>query len=113
MTDRELDAMVAEKVMGWERRKNGRESWWKSDAVASSRCPVTDWRPTVNVSNDYWILEKVRDDGDPDFMELFVVHLQDAMIARCREPGLAWLACYQPGDYARAALRAVGCEVGT
>lgn len=125
MTDRELDAMVAEKVMGWkyhrchERGKGATvyhflppgeypPAWWhkptehpkppdnKKHRVFEFDLP----RYTTDPAADYAVLVKVRESWTPEQTGAFV----DALIALWHYPTPIQ---YRPGDYSRAALAAL------
>lgn len=59
MTDEQLAALVAERVMGW--KLSPAKAWWcrpDSDAIA-----VEDWRPATSWADAGRVLEKMREGG--------------------------------------------------
>ena len=83
---RELDAKVAEKVMGWMVN------------------PTHDqFKPSTDPAADYSVLVKVREAWGADATGKFV----DALVELWHFPTPLM---YRPGDYAKAALTALGVE---
>lgn len=44
----ELDALVAEKVMGWVHYDSGKDDWW-TDHAGNKIEPISDWEPSVDI----------------------------------------------------------------
>lgn len=114
MNDRILDARVARRIMGWkphivqERRSNTR-----ADA-ANPMIPDVPWY-TSDPAADYEVLKRVRATWSPALNVEFARQLEriwkDRFYAGMTLPLLSsWVCCYQPGDYSRAALRALDAE---
>jgi hypothetical protein len=107
MTDREIDAAVAVKVLGW--RNDG---LWLYDDYPNGNCEVLrllDFQPTTNPADDYRVLEHVRGEwaGDQKWamrQELSVMWVDRMPTDTPLDPALF---NYRPGDYARAALAAL------
>jgi len=61
----EINALIAEKVMGWVlRRKNGYQSWHEEDSVGSVRKTlVYKWRPSTSIADAWKVVEKMREIG--------------------------------------------------
>ena len=57
MTDEELDALVAEKVMGWHKHKSG-QSWF--DAQGQYHTRVYNWRPLENIDDAMMLTTRER-----------------------------------------------------
>lgn len=63
---RELDVLVAEKVMGWTKKVP--ESYTQADHWIIPDLPnlsTTDWHPSINMSDAWIVVERLR--GDYDF----------------------------------------------
>lgn len=104
---REMDAEVAEKVLGWHhdyRFSQTHAEYWRdssNEIVAGG-----DWSPTSDPAADYSVLQHVRSKWDVRALHRFRVALDEAWQQRARSNAhLIWrLDMYFPGDYARAAL---------
>ena len=129
--NRELDAEVAEKVMGWkkgdkwqtpvmdlrgdERRSLDhlrRRNWYRPDGAKSFFDAIPHY--TTDPSADYEVLKHVRDNWRGDLWTLFRQELASILIAREQaaedETESIITNCavlYKPGDYSRAALEAL------
>lgn len=64
LTDRELDAQIAEKVMGWRKKIGddpvfqGVELWSEDESIGSAR-PCVYWHPTESISDAMEVIEKM------------------------------------------------------
>ena len=82
---RELDALVAEKVMGWKSydRKDGVREWCKPgekiSIVGTVVCLDRDWDPSTSISDAWLVVEKL--DWDIT-LEYVVMHGWRAVIKR-------------------------------
>lgn len=107
--DNELNAAVAEKVFGWvkvviELPSQGAWGWNKS--LGGCREAVPNY--ATNPTDDYEVLVFVRDTWSRDRQEKMWDALESKWVAAAYDE---WPALgYQPGDYARAALAALGDE---
>ena len=127
---RELDALVAEKVM--EFVKNARGQWHQKHnppmATYHDMAMVPSY--TTDVSADYEVLKHVREKWPKNEMEIdrfdkFLSALAQMWDERCRsfECGLSYGSgyghgaklgrMYEPGDYSKAALNALGVNTTT
>jgi len=104
MNNREIDVLVAEKVFGWRDI-----NWYENERGRhpQSKNMLID-RYTTNASDDYKVLCKVRETWNNEQQADFGSALETIWQERN--------AChfgldYQPGDYSRAALAALGVEV--
>lgn len=61
---RELDSLVAEKVMGWTKRGDGygMHNWWGDDKCAYIQ-EVARFTPSENISAAWMVVEKMREAG--------------------------------------------------
>ncbi len=79
MTGRELDARVAEEVMGWDRRPtcHGYDAWWNEmgwnhpvareswSGPSAVHCAFTQWEPSRSYNDAWEVWEKlVSEDSD-------------------------------------------------
>lgn len=108
---REIDAKVAEKVMGWREIVPFDGPWGvPNDGHDSNlRAPVP--RYTTDASADCEVLKHVRETWEPTAIDKFEKALWVAWQIRLVVSNLAGFMAYQPGDYSRAALKALGEEV--
>lgn len=60
MTDRELDALVAEKVMGWHKGAELSSAWFDS---RHNFVHWKEWCPTVDIKAAWEVVEKMREEG--------------------------------------------------
>jgi len=114
MTDLELDAWAAEKVMGWERARyedDDKYAWW-CDAISGPWFPVTDddvdeppaWSPTRRADHDYLVLEKLRKERTGmEMVRMATVIWRLWKVRAEMDP----ILMYKPGDYTRAAYAAM------
>lgn len=112
----EIDALVAEKVFGWKRDPKNQGSW-----IPPGREPLAvgffTARPgayTTDPSADYEVLKHVREKWGRAKLKQFILCLDDVWNARIGANGDKdgmWAVMYEPGDYARAALKALGEEI--
>ena len=105
----ELNACVAEKVMGWHVHHRNTVHWTDSDKFEYRvRGIVGEWSPSTDPAADYEVLKVVREwrggkrraFGDA----LWAIWQTRWVNAAC--PSTAAIL-YQPGDYSRAAMKAV------
>ncbi len=101
---RELDAKVAELVMGWDFVSEGYGRAPIFQHVPDLRYPVPPY--TTNASDDYEVLKHVRETwSDPDMVLGFQDSLNELWDARWKGgPNLTIAYYYEPGDYSIAAL---------
>lgn len=138
MDNATIDRKIAELVMGWKWHRMGRRYTLASDGafhptfMRDHGIEVVDAPPTdidtdtvidatgvkkysTDPAADYEVLVKVRETWDRAQFMRFCAELADIAIGRS-----SWVSrgddevcgMYQPGDYAKAALRAVGVETG-
>lgn len=109
---REIDGYVAEEVFDWDRwRVWGLHQDDSLDdegevpvrSAASVRSEVPHY--SASVEADYTVLEHVREHWESGLVLVYRVQLYRIW----REHG-GGAFCYQPGDYSRAALAALGSE---
>lgn len=110
---RELDAKVAEKVMGWTPLHDAPSEAWRTQDNEVRTSEPTSFRrfsPSQSCDSDNEVLKHVRENWDARQMREFQVHL--ASIWASEDEHDPWLlgAKYRPGDYSRAALKALGEE---
>lgn len=87
MTNEQINALVAEKVMGW-------------------RCR------TISPADDYSVLCHVREKWDGGMCDAFGHALEDIWMSEKNDCSFLPTCCrYRPGDYSRAALAALGIKV--
>lgn len=64
MDNRQIDALVAEKVMGWGIHKRNTAFWVKSDRVdeveARPIAFIHEWQPSTDISQAWQVVEKLR-----------------------------------------------------
>lgn len=106
----ELDAAIATKVMGWKSMRIGNTLYWTSDNC--ERANALTWSPTTNPSDDYRVLEHVRETWTGKRLKCFAFELCMMREARVDSSGeLGGENCRDvysmTGDYARAALAAL------
>lgn len=116
--ERERVERVARDVMAW--RDNGFGRWldpagvhvaWTEDGYDDVADPVYAWNPFVSASDDYDVLQKVRETWGSGRLADF--HLQLEVTWRSR---WGWQADvpvpmrYEAGDYAEAALSVLGAR---
>ena len=114
MSERELDAEVARKVMGWEVHFRN-TAFWVDAADANKLCDrvlasVGDWRPSTDPAADYEVLKHVREQWDAEPQAEFKAALEDIWQPRSRSRGGLihfYILAYAVGDYSRAALAAL------
>jgi hypothetical protein len=118
---RELDALVAEKVMGWKRSQLNGDIYEKPNGayVIIDSDPLSPWEsysPTTDANEDYEVLKHVRENWSCDRQEFLMWECFEVWQGRNRFP--RWTLdeadhCaiyYEPGDYSKAALKALGIE---
>lgn len=107
-----IDREIAEKVMGWPRRSNDYAEWW---LTSSGGRFDEDWNPSTNIQHDYEVLKHVRENWDKDMDEKFASHLFNNCNKRVPARGVGYnvFLYYEPGDYSKAALAAIGGEGDT
>lgn len=118
---RELDAKVADKVMGW--KVHGRPfpgpGHWVTDKngafignIDGGEVNEKHWRPSVDAAADYEVLKRVRETWTDEQQDNFEVALEDIMIAKESNYPNTWhVILYEPGDWSRAALKALGEDI--
>ena len=118
-TEREIDLLVASKIMGWP-ETDGLDSLARLKEQASGYvcdeipyvfpsvgfCGATPWRPTTDAGDDYSVLCHVRETWDGGSRGIFVAFLRQRFEASMRD-GENLLEQYRVGDFARAALAVV------
>ena len=123
MTNRELDALVAEKVMGWRLLQwidevAEDETWQNDDGWywdgRGGDYQAYEWEPTTNISDAWLVVEKLINNDKRDTVEVSImVDGTGALVNFYRESGDA---CPQvsadtaPKAICLAALKAVGME---
>jgi hypothetical protein len=61
---RELDALVAEKVMGWRKEATLPEYFfWKDVENGELKYHIDDWKPSTNIKYAWEVVEKLHDSG--------------------------------------------------
>lgn len=114
----ELDALVAERVMGWTLSHRG--NWWNG-ANGRNVYSVEMWRPSTCSDCDLFVLGHVREAWKEGRLVRFVSELHRLYVERLRVGGfdtsrfsrhvfsalMDHVLCYRPGDYSRAALAAL------
>jgi hypothetical protein len=111
--NRELDALVADKVMCWTPADltDGRILW----AVPGNRTAWSVPPFTTDSSADYLVLKHVRENwSDLKLWDEFCIQLHILQSARSHPRGFLpqWhQGMYEPGDWSKAALKALGEEV--
>lgn len=109
---REIDALVAEKVMGWY----GCFNWgcYTSRKYIDQKHPPEeefkaneDWSPTTDLTADYEVLKHVREDWNDAYRGWFCDELRVVWSTRANEDGWknSYQQFYEPGDYSKAALK--------
>lgn len=111
---RELDAKVATKVMGWRQVE---EYFGSSPTGRFNWCCGTkkyiDFVPySTDVKWDYEVLKHVREKWTREQQDKFAEACDDVMAVRCTPNSQWWCIAYEPGDWSKAALKALGEEVG-
>lgn len=110
---RELDAKVADKVMGWkfpfsaERMRGDWHDHWHDEINKTLYLPEQLPWFTSNAGDDYEVLKHVREKWDEQMQVNFSGALAKIKFSRSHR----WELNYEPGDYSRAALKALGEEV--
>jgi hypothetical protein len=107
MTDRELDAAVAEKVMGWTaERKPGLPHMWIPPGHF-----ISGWRPSTDIATAWQVEERIAELG---LIDEYCLHLNAIANAHWeggeRQPQRWQLVHALPEDRCRAALKAVEVE---
>lgn len=69
--EQELDAKIAEEVMGWKHSPKGM-AWWAKDGTApySTNGIITNrkvWRPSTNIAHAWEVVKKMRREHDCRF----------------------------------------------
>lgn len=117
-TDKQLDELVAEKVMGWELSPT-KQVWIKDTVFAGTREKISTARyhPSVNVEQAMQVVEKMIKDR---YIETTLVYTDGNWMAEFYRKSIADNANYFDGDEAidislpraicRAALKAVENE---
>ena len=78
----ELDALMAEKVMGWERGKSiGKDVWCKGRNVI---CYFHAWKPSTSILSAWEVVQKLA-------VEPFAWHIESLNLTNGR---VVWWACY-------------------
>ncbi len=112
MDERTLDTRVARLIMGW------RPSIVRDRPAVS---PNGNWAQSLDVPHytsdpaaDYEVLRRVRETWSYALNVEFARQLErmckDRLYAGTTGPFSSWACCYQPGDYARAALKTLELE---
>ena len=98
MTDRELDALVAEKVMGWKEEFDGLNMRWTLDGErwAGDSGYVNGWSPSTRISHAWQVVEK---------MLPAIGHIYPAVDLETGEL-LHWCAVVETGDTSRQGVTA-------
>lgn len=113
---RELDAKVAEKVMGWKRSQFNANHFEISPSSYRSIVPESwhGFEPSTNAVDDYEVLKHVRENWEQLMHDKFTECLGKIWVKRREDKTkfVNFAMCYEPGDYSRAALKALGEEVG-
>lgn len=99
---REIAAYVGRHVMGWD--PDDMDSW--PHGVDEDGCPYAKLPGFfTSASDDYAVLERVRETWDGDRKRLFVSAFQGIVDDQeSNTPFWRWIG-YRPGDYATAAYR--------
>ena len=118
LSNEELSALVAEKVMGWEtytpKPYSGREVWWSREIGSIDY--VSHWSPATSIADAWEVVEKM---GSPEheFTTFIVAGVEPnkalATMERCPSEGeykKAEAESTAPRAICIAALRAVGWE---
>jgi hypothetical protein len=71
LAGRELDAAVAEHVMGWTRQE-GDWTWFVPGDRIQHRLPVGVWSPSTNPADCVRVIEKLRADERIPFVEIVI-----------------------------------------
>lgn len=101
---RELDALVAKKVMGWI---HGPDGWLIPFGMPAKKTGLSQF--TTDPSADYEVLKHVREHWNTaQLLHGFDSALVDIWNSRRR---IETMVCYEPGDYSKAALKALGEEI--
>lgn len=112
MDERTLDARVARLIMGW-RPRIVRDWPAPSRDGNTARSPDVP-RYTSDPAADYEVLRRVRETWSYALNVEFARQLErtwkDRLYAGTIGPFSNWACCYQPGDYARAALKTLELE---
>lgn len=114
MTDGELGLAVAKEVMGWTFSVDGCGEWrWCVDHHGHDNL-LRNFCPATNISADYEVL-KVARKWPAALQSSFTCRLMESWFARkAQAQDEFWIVIsavfYEPGDYARAALKAVRAE---
>lgn len=110
MNERTLDARVARLIMGWRPRIV--RDWPATSPNGNSGLDVP--RYTSDPAADYEVLKRVRGTWSYALNVEFARQLErmwkDRLYAGATGPFSNWACCYQPGDYARAALKTLEQE---
>lgn len=110
MNERALDARVARLIMGWRPRIVRDRS-----AAPSNGSPGLDVpRYTSDPAADYEVLRRVRETWSYALNVEFARQLErtwkDHLYTGVARTFSSWACCYQPGDYARTALKTLERE---
>ena len=113
----ELNALIAEKVMGWRHDSagywldaDGEQVAWSAQNVRAAIYPEAVWSPSTDPTADYEVLCHVRKTWTPVAISRFAWEL--AMLWEARVDNKSVVAArafagdinYLPGDFARAGL---------
>jgi len=123
MDTREIDALIAEKVMGWKLSKQqiSIEGWadvWRNEdgeIMAYDR----EWKPTSEISDAWQVEEKIHSEAGPEIAAYIValneITFGDFYAGRALDNyGTLWRMVHaSPLNRCLAALEAVGVEVQT
>jgi hypothetical protein len=96
------DMKIAEKIFGWLRDDRG--LYMPREGKCSTRT-VPNF--TTDVTSDLKILHRVRSHWNPADRAMMVIEFIKILQGRDHAAGEGWIMQYQPGDYSRAALRAI------
>lgn len=113
---RELDALVAEKVMGWHWCPNWgcytSEEWKKDCPPPDGIYKCSERISFSDVASDYEVLKQVREKWLIPDQYLFLAELCRLIEWRRRKVAgqlhSSFFMFYEPGDYSRAALKVLG-----
>ena len=107
---REIDARVAELVMGWKPDKKNSGAWIPpgKEPLRSGYYTAQPGSFTTDPAADYEVLKHVREKWGSTAVGHFIANLGDMW----GERGYNCALWYQPGDYNKAALLALGESIG-
>jgi len=74
----ELDALVAEKVMGWSVSEDG--TVWRDESLKyPDRLPLLEWHPSTQIGDAWQVVEKVKETTGGALM--IISRAKDALVA--------------------------------